>query len=153
MKVIFLEDVKGKGKAGELKEVSTGYARNFLLPQKLAVEATKDNLNKFKQQEKKRARQLEKEIAEAKAAKEKLAGIVVTVSARGGGGEEGGGRLFGSVTSQDVVDALAAAHDIHIEKNKIIQADPIKTFGPHTLKIKLGHEISGEINLMVVEAK
>ena len=125
MKVIFHEDVKGQGKKGELKEVSDGYARNYLLPRKLASEATADNINALKLKEKAKAAQIAK------------AGNA--------------GKLFGAVTSQEISDALKAQFDIDIEKNKIVQAEPIKTFGSFSVKAKLGYEVSGTINVLVVE--
>ena len=119
MKVIFNVDVRGQGKKGEMKEVSDGYARNYLLPRKLATEATADNINALKLKEKAKA--------------------------------GSGGKLFGAVTSQEISKALKEQFDIDIEKNKIVQADPIKTFGAFTVKAKLGYEVSGTINLLVVE--
>ena len=147
MKVILLQDVKGQGKTGDLIKVSDGYARNFLLPRKLAIEANEKNLHELKKQEKKRARQLEKEIAEAKAVQEQLAAVLVKISARAGTG----GRLFGSVTSKEIAEALKEQHGVSIEKNKIIQTEAIKTFGTYEVRVKLGHEISGVINLLVAE--
>ena len=149
MKVIFLTDVRGQGKKDELKEVSDGYARNFLLPRKLAVEATTDTLNAIKLKEKAKAKQLEKDKALAKEVAEKLEAIVVKVPAKGGGG----GKLFGSITSKEISEALLKQCDISIDKNKIVQSEPIKTFGPHEVKCKLGFEVSGTINIMVVEEK
>ena len=149
MKVIFLENVSGKGKKGQLAEVSDGYARNFLLPRKLAVEATADNMNQFKQKEKSRQIQIEREKAEAKANAEKLKSCVVKVSARAGAG----GKLFGSVTNKEISEALAEQFGITIEKNRIVLSDPIKAFGTYEVKCRLGHEISGTIHVMVTEAK
>ena len=147
MKVIFQQDVKGQGKKGELKEVSEGYARNYLLPRKLATEATKDNINAFTQKEKaKRAQELrDRQLAEENAAR--LKDIVVTIRARAGSN----GKLFGSVTSQEITDALAEQHGIAIEKNRIVQADPIKSFGSYEVKCKFGFGIDGTLNLLVIE--
>jgi len=149
MKVIFNQDVKDHGKKGELKNVSDGYARNYLIPRGLAVEATKDNLNAMKLQEKAKAKQIAQEKAQAIENAKQLEGIVVKISAKSGGQ----GRLFGSITSKEISEALAEQHKITVEKNKIVQADPIKTFGTFEIKAKLGHEISGTINLLVVEEK
>ena len=149
MKVILTKDVKGQGKKGELKEVSDGYARNFLLPRGLAKEATADNLNTMKLQEKARKAQIEREIAQAKDYAERLGSVIVRVTAKGGEG----GRLFGSVTSKEISDALAAQHGMTIEKNQIVQTEPIKNFGSYQIKAKLGHEISGVINVLVTEEK
>ena len=147
MKVIFNADVKGQGKKGEMKEVSTGYARNYLLPRGLATEATADNLNAFKLKEKAKAAQIDKEKAQAQEYAEKLSGIQVTVRAKAGAN----GKLFGAVTSQEISDALKAQFGLDIEKNKIVQAEPIKSYGSYTVKAKLGYEISGNISVLVVE--
>lgn len=149
MKVILQKDVKGQGKKGELKEVSDGYARNFLLPRGLAVEATADNLNTMKLREKARKAQIAREIEQAKDYADRLGGVIVRVTAKGGEG----GRLFGSVTSKEISEALAAQHGMNIEKNQIVQTEPIKNFGTFQVKAKLGHEISGIINVLVTEEK
>ena len=149
MKVIFNADVRGQGKKGELKEVSDGYARNYLLPRKLAAEATADNINALKLKEKAKAAQIAKEKAQAEENGKKLAGIQIIIKAKAGSG----GKLFGAVTSQEISKALKEQFDMEIEKNKIVQAEPIKTFGSFTVKAKLGYEISGSINVLVVEDK
>lgn len=149
MKVILTKDVKGQGKKGELKEVSDGYARNYLLPRGLAKEATADNLNTMKLQEKARRAQIAREIEQAQDYAERLGNVIVRVTAKGGEG----GRLFGSVTSKEISDALAEQHGMTIEKNQIVQTDPIKNFGSYQVKAKLGHEISGVINVLVTEEK
>ena len=148
MKVIFNEDVKGQGKKGELKEVSSGYARNYLFPRNLASEATADVLNTFKLKEKAKAAQIAKEKALAVEYAEKLSAVQVTIRAKAGAN----GKLFGAVTSQEISEALKAQFDMDIEKNKIVQAEPIKSYGSYTVKAKLGYEVSGNINLLVVEA-
>ena len=147
MKVIFNVDVRGQGKKGELKEVSTGYARNYLLPRNLATEATPDNLNAFKLKEKAKAAQIAKEKAQAEEYAKKLGAVQVTVRAKAGAN----GKLFGAVTSQEISDALKEQFGMDIEKNKIVQAEPIKSYGSYTVKAKLGYEISGTINVLVVE--
>ena len=147
MKVIFNVDVRGQGKKGELKEVSTGYARNYLLPRNLATEATPDNLNAFKLKEKAKAAQIAKEKAQAEEYAKKLGAVQVTVRAKAGAY----GKLFGAVTSQEISDALKEQFGMDIEKNKIVQAEPIKSYGSYTVKVKLGYEISGSINVLVVE--
>ena len=149
MKVIFNTDVRGQGKKGEMKEVSDGYARNYLLPRKLASEATADALNALKLKEKAKAAQMAKEKALAEENAKRLSGVVVQISARAGQG----GRLFGAVTSQEISDALREQHGIEIEKNKIVQAEPIKQFGSFEVKARLGSEISGVINVLVTEKK
>ena len=148
MKGIFNVDVRGQGKKGELKDVSDGYARNYLLPRGLAAEATADNINAMKLKEKAKAAQLAREKAQALENAKKLEGVQVIIRARAGGA----GKLFGAVTSQEISDALKEQFDIDIEKNKIVQAEPIKNFGSYTVKAKLGFETSGNINVLVVEA-
>ena len=149
MKVIFQKDVKGQAKKGEMKEVSDGYARNFLLPRGLAVEANADNVNTLKLKEKARQAQMAREKAQAEEYAEKLGGVVVTIKAKSGDG----GRLFGAVTSKEISDALAEQHDIHIEKARIVQAEPIKKYGSYDVKCKLGYEVSGVIHVLVIEDK
>ena len=147
MKVIFNADVKGKAKKGEMKEVSDGYARNCLLPRGLAAEATADNINALKLKEKARAAQIEKEKAQAMENAKKLEGVQVVVRAKAGSN----GKLFGAVTSQEISSALKEQFGIEVEKNKIVQAEPIKNYGSYTVKAKLGYEISGSVNVLVVE--
>ena len=147
MKVIFTADVKGQGKKGELKEVSTGYARNYLMPRGLATEATADNLNAFKLKEKAKAAQIAKEKAQAEEYAKKLSGVQVTIRATAGAN----GKLFGAVTSQEISDALREQFGMDVEKNKIVQPEPIKSYGSYTVKAKLGYEISGTVNVLVVE--
>ena len=148
MKVILNADVKGKGKKGEIVNVSDGYARNFLLPRKLAVPATPEALNTMRQQEKARLAQEAAERAAALELAEKLKGCMVKIPAKAGNG----GKLFGSVTSKEVSEALKAQFGFDIAKTKIVLADPIKSFGSYQLKCKLGYEISGTINVTVTEA-
>jgi len=148
MKVILLQDVKDQGKKGDLITVSDGHARNFLIPRKLAMEANTGNMKVLKQQEQAKAKQLEREIAAAKGVETKLQSLIVKVSAKAGSG----GRLFGAVTGKEIVDALKEQHGIEIGKNKIVQSEPIKAFGTYEVKVKLGHEISGVIHVLVVEA-
>ena len=147
MKVILQQDVKGQGKKGQLVEVSEGYGRNYLLPRKLASEATTDNINALKLKEKARAAQIEKEKAQAMENAKKLEGVQVVVRAKAGSN----GKLFGAVTSQEISNALKEQFGIEVEKNKIVQAEPIKNYGSYTVKAKLGYEISGSVNVLVVE--
>ena len=148
MKVIFNVDVKGQGKKGEMKEVSEGYGRNYLLPRKLAVEATTDNLNALRIKERAKQAAIAAEKAKALENARQLESIVVKVPARAGSA----GKLFGAVTNQEISDALKEQFGIEIEKNKIVQADPIKTFGSYQVKAKLGYEVSGTVNVLVIEA-
>ena len=148
MKVILQQDVKGQGKKGQLVDVSDGYARNFLLPKKLAVPATAENVNTMKQQEKARLAQQAAEKAEAEATAKKLEGISVTLSAKAGDG----GRLFGAVTAKEISEALSAQHGLSIAKTKIVLDEPIKSCGGYQLKVKLGYEVTGTLKVQVNEA-
>ena len=148
MKVILLQDVKGQGKQGHLIEASDGYARNFLLPRKLAVTATAENTKTLKMQEKAKKAQEAANKAAAEATAQRLKEITVKVVAKGGNG----GRLFGAVTSKEIADALQAQHGITIPKTKIVQDEPIKTFGGYELKVKLGYEVTGMLKVVVAEA-
>jgi len=147
MKVILQQDVKGQGKKGQMVEVSDGYARNFLLPKKLAVEASADNVNTMKLQEKARLAKLAEEKAQAEAIAAQLKEITVRIVAKGGNG----GRLFGAVTTKEIADALKAQHKIDINKAKLVQDEPIKSFGGYELKAKLGHDVVGTVKVVVAE--
>mgnify|MGYP004731011023 FL=1 len=148
MKVILLQDIRGKGKKGQMIEASDGYARNYLLPRKMAVEATADNVNTMKMNDKAKAEQMAREKAQAQEIAEKLKDITVEIKAKSGNG----GRLFGSITSQEIADALKKQANISIDKKKIVQDEPIKSFGDFSLKAKLGYEITATISVHVSEA-
>ena len=148
MKVILLQDVKGKGKKGQLLEISDGYARNFLLPRKLAVEATADAMNTKKMNDKAAAEKAAKERADALDISRQLREMTVTVTAKGGGA----GRLFGAVTNQEIADALKAKSGITLDKRKIVLSDPIKNVGTYTVTCKLGYEISAPLTVKIEEA-
>jgi len=148
MKVILQQDIKGQGKKGQLVEVADGYARNYLLPRKLAVTATTENVSVMKQQERTRLRKLEADKAKAAAVAEKLESVLVKIKARSGGA---GGKLFGAVTSKEISEALLEQHGVELEKNRIVQEENIKSFGTYEVKCKLGFEITGVIHLLVVE--
>ena len=147
MQVILQQDVKGKGKKGQLVNVSDGYARNFLLPKKLAVIATAENLNTMKLQEKARKAQEAAEKAEAQALAKQLETLTVKIVAKAGEG----GRLFGAVTAKEVSETLAAQHRINIAKTKLVLDEPIKACGGYQIKAKLGYEITGTVKVMVAE--
>ena len=149
MKVILQQDVKGHGKKGQMVEVSDGYGRNFLLPRKLAVEATAENVNTMKMQDKAKKAKEAEEKAQAQAIAEQLKGFQVKIFAKAGQG----GRLFGSVTSKEISESLKEQYKLDINKTKIVLPDPIKSFGSFEVKCKLGHEITGTINVLVVEQK
>ena len=149
MKVILQQDVRGQGKKGQLIEVAEGYARNFLLPRKLAVPATADAVNTMQLREKAKKAEDARLKAEAEAVSEKLKNSPVKVTARAGAN----GKLFGAVTSKEVSDALKEQHGIDLAKQKIVMDEPIKAYGSYELKAKLGYEVSGTIYVMVVEEK
>lgn len=148
MKVILLQDVKGKGKKGQLLEVSDGYARNFMLPKKMAIEATPDAINTMRMNDKATQERIAREKAEALDISRKLREMTVVVTAKGGGA----GKLFGSVTSQEIADALKAKSGIVLDKRKIVIADPIKNVGTYTVTCKLGYEISAPLTVKIEEA-
>ena len=148
MKVILLQDVKGKGKKGQMIEVSDGYARNFMLPKKLAIEATADAVNTMRMNDKAAAEKAARERAEALEISRKLREMTVVVTAKGGGA----GRLFGSVTNQEIADALAKASGIKLDKRKIVLSDPIKSVGTYTVQCKLGYEITAPLTVKIEEA-
>lgn len=146
MKVILLQDVKGKGKKGQLIEVSDGYARNYMLPRKIAQEATADNINTMKMNDK---ALLERQTREREAAiklRDQMKDMTLTVLCKGGGA----GRLFGSVTSQEISDALKAS-GIDLDRRKIVIDETIKTVGQYTVKCKLGYEITANLRIDVKE--
>ena len=148
MKVILLQDVKGKGKKGQMIEVSDGYARNYMLPRKIAVEATADAVNTMRMNDKAAAEKAAKERAEAVELSKKLREMTLTVTAKGGGA----GRLFGSVTNQEIADALKATAGVTLDKRKIVISDPIKSIGTYTVQCKLGYEITAPLTVKIVEA-
>ena len=147
MKVILQADVKGQGKKGQIINVSDGYARNFLFPKKLAIEASADNLNTAKLKEAAENARIAREKSEAQGVAKKLEELTVVVTAKAGNG----GRLFGSVTAAEVADALNKQFGIEIDRHKITM-ETIKQFGGYKLKVKLYNEVSGTINLSVKEA-
>ena len=149
MKVILQQDVKGQGKKGQMVEVSDGYGRNYLLPRKLAVEATAENVNTMRMQDKAKAARLAEEKAAAQALAERLKGVQVKIKARAGQG----GKLFGSITSKEISEELKAQYAIDVNKSKIVLSEPIKSFGSFEVKCKLGSEVSGTIYVLVAEDK
>lgn len=147
MKVILLQDVRGQGKKGEMVNVSDGYARNFLFPRKLAQEATADNINTMRMNDKAKQEKEQRAREEAAALSAKLREMTLTVYAKGGGA----GRLFGSVTSQEISDALKAQEGIELDKRKIVIEDAIKNVGQYTVKVKLGFGIDAPLKVEVKE--
>ncbi len=147
MKVILLQDVRGKGKKGQMLEVSDGYARNYMLPRKIAIEATADAVNTMRMNDKATQERIAKEKAEAMEVSKKLREMTVVVNAKGGGN----GRLFGSVTNQEIADALKAKTGIALDKRKIIITDAIKNVGTYTVSCKLGYEITAPLTVKIEE--
>ena len=147
MKVILLQDVKGKGKKGQMIEVSDGYARNFMLPKKLAIEATADAINTKNMNDKATAERIAREKAEALATANKLREMTLTVTCKGGGA----GRLFGAVTNAEIAAALEK-NGIKLDKRKIVIADTIKNVGTYTVTCKLGYEINAPLTVKIEEA-
>jgi large subunit ribosomal protein L9 len=149
MKVIFLKDVKGKGKKGEIKNVADGYAQNFLFKQGLAIEATPANLKALEAQKNKQKKEAEEELARAKQLKEQLERLTVELSAKAGEG----GRLFGSITSKQIAEALQSQHNIKIDKRKIELNDAIRSLGYTNVPIKLHPEVTATLKVHVSEQK
>jgi large subunit ribosomal protein L9 len=149
MKVIFLKDVKGKGKKGEVKNVADGYAHNFLIKQGLAVEASNANISSLDAQKKKQEKEAAEELAEAKKLKEKLDQITVELTAKAGEG----GRLFGSITTKQVAEELQKKHGIKIDKRKMELEDAIRTLGHTKVPVKLHHEVTATLTVSVKEGK
>ncbi|ANI73049.1 50S ribosomal protein L9 [Staphylococcus aureus] len=147
MKVIFTQDVKGKGKKGEVKEVPVGYANNFLLKKNYAVEATPGNLKQLELQKKRVKQERQQEIEDAKVLKETLSNIEVEVSAKTGEG----GKLFGSVSTKQIAEALKAQHDIKIDKRKMDLPNGIHSLGYTNVPVKLDKEVEGTIRVHTVE--
>ena len=147
MKVILLQDVKGKGKKGQMLEVSDGYARNFMLPRKIAIEATADAVNTMRMNDKATQERIAREKAEAMDTSKKLRELTVVVKAKGGGA----GRLFGSITNQEIADSLKDQAGIALDKRKIVISDPIKNVGTYTVTCKLGYEITAPLTVKIEE--
>lgn len=146
MKVILQQDVRGQGKKGELIEAAEGYARNYLIPRKLAIPATTDAINTMNQQEKARRKAEAENRAAAVATAEKLRGATVKLAAKGGAG----GKLFGAVTGKEISEALKAQLALDVAKQQLV-LDPIKTFGTHEVRAKLGYEVNAVFHVEVAE--
>ena len=147
MKVILLQDVKGKGKKGQMLEVSDGYARNFMLPKKLAIEATPDAINTMKMNDKATQERIAREKAAALEISKKLRAMTLIVKAKGGGA----GRLFGAVTNAEIAAELEK-QGIKLDKRKIVLNETIKNVGTYTATCKLGYEINAPLTVKIEEA-
>ena len=143
MKVILQQDIRGKGKRGQMIEVS----RNYMLPRKLAVEATADNVNTMRMNDKAMQEKRQREREEASAIAARMRDLTVTVFAKGGGA----GRLFGSVTTQEIADALKQSCGIELDRRKLVLDEPIKTTGIYTVRCKLGYEITADLRVEIKE--
>ena len=148
MEVVLLEDVKALGKKGQIVKVNDGYARNFILPKKLGVEATPKNLNDLKLQKANAAKVAAEHLAAAKELAEKLADLSVTVSIKAGEG----GRAFGSVSGKENAQAAKEQLNMEIDKKELVLPEPLKTFGTHQVSIKLHKDVTGTLAVKVVEA-
>ena len=146
MKVILTQDVKGKGKKGQMIEVSDGYARNFMLPKKLAIEATPDAINTMKMNDKATQERIAREKAEALEVSKKLRAMTLVVKAKGGGA----GRLFGAVTNAEIASALEK-QGVKLDKRKIVLNETIKSVGTYTATCKLGYEINAPLTVKIEE--
>jgi large subunit ribosomal protein L9 len=149
MKVILLQDIKGTGTNGEVKEVSDGYARNFLLPRKLAIPASPGNLNRLKDQQRRKQQRKEKELQTSEQLAEKINQITVTLSTKTG--KEG--RMFGSITSKQISQALKKIFQLEIDKKKILLDNPIRSLGVTKVTVKLQPEVFATLSVQVVEEK
>ena len=148
MKVILTADVKGQGKKDRLIEVSDGYARNFLLPRKLAIPADNQSMTELKNKEASKQHKIDTERAAAKEIAGKLESVVVKIKV--GAGADG--HLYGSVTSKEIAEKLQKEHGITVDKRKIALQTPIKAYGTYTLDVRLYTDVSGKINVVVADA-
>ena len=149
MKIILKQDIRGKGKKGQMIEAAEGYARNYLIPRGLAVEATADAVNTMNLQAKAKAKADAEAKAEALAIAEKLKFCQVKIAAKGGEG----GKLFGAITGKEIAAALAEQFSLTIDGKKLVLEQPIKSFGSYEVKAKLGYEVSGTVYVLVIEEK
>ena len=143
------QDIRGKGKKGQMIEAAEGYARNYLIPRGLAVEATADAVNTMNLQAKAKAKADAEAKAEALAIAEKLKSCQVKIAAKGGEG----GKLFGAITGKEIAAALAEQFSLTIDGKKLVLEQPIKSFGSYEVKAKLGYEVSGTVYVLVIEEK
>ena len=148
MKIILLQDEKKLGKKGDIINASDGYARNYILPKGIGVEATAANINDLKLQKANEAKIAEEKLEDAKAMAEKLSSITVNTTIKTGAG----GRAFGSISSKEIAEECKAQHGIEIDKKKIVLDDAIKAPGTYTVQIKLHPQVTGSLSVKVTEA-
>ncbi|MCD8310939.1 MAG: 50S ribosomal protein L9 [Firmicutes bacterium] len=147
MKVLLLEDVKGHGKKNDIVKVSDGYAKNFLIPRKLALEATPAVMHEVEMRHEEEKRREAEERREAEKTAELLGGKIIKLSLK----KSADGKVFGSITSKDICDALEAQHKIKIEKHKLMLTEPIKSFGTFEVKVKIYGDVTGTLNVLITE--
>ena len=147
MKVIFIKDVKGKGNIGDVKDVSVGYAQNFLLKNNLAIEATPANLSKLKGQQKREEKNAAEELSDAKKLKDEIEKVTVEMKAKSGEG----GRLFGSITSKQIADELGKANGIKVDRRRMELPEPIRSLGFTNIPIKIHQEVTATLKVHVTE--
>ncbi|GLC90089.1 50S ribosomal protein L9 [Lysinibacillus piscis] len=147
MKVVFLKDVKGKGKKGEIKNVADGYAQNFLIKNGYAAEANAQAMSQLEGQKKLEAKNAAAELAEAQALKEKVEALTVTLKAKSGDG----GRLFGSVSTKQIAESLQKVHGIKLDKRKMTLPDGIRALGFTNVPVKLHHDVTATLKVHVTE--
>lgn len=147
MKVILLEKVKGHGEKGDVVNVSDGYARNFLLPRNLAVEATPSNMKVLEQQNRVKQQKQQQELEEAKKLAEKIEKITVEIKAKSGEG----GRLFGSVTSKDITEIAKKKHGVEIDRRKLVLPEPIRELGVRNLEVRVYPSVVAKLKVHVTE--
>ena len=148
MEIVLLEDVKALGKKGQIVKVNDGYARNFILPKKLGVEATSKNLNDLKLQKANAAKVAAEQLAAAKELAEQIEKISVTLKMKAGEG----GKAFGSISGKEIVAAAADQLKLDIDKKKLVLPEPIKTFGNHEVPVKLHKDVTAKLTVKVTEA-
>ena len=148
MEIVLLEDVKALGKKGQVVKVNDGYARNFILPKKLGIEATPKNLNDLKLQKANEAKIAAEQLAVAKELAAELAEKSITLAIKAGEG----GRAFGSVSSKEISKAISDQLGLEIDKKKLVLPEPLKTFGTHQVPIKLHKDVTGKLDVKVIEA-
>jgi len=149
MKVIFIKDLQGTGKKGEIKEVKPGYARNYLIPEGIAIEATPENIRQMERQEQILATRKNKELTRAKEIKKALQEGSITISAKAGQDE----KLFGAITPEDIAEAILQQKNIEIDKHQILLEQPIKKLGIYKVSIRTGENITAEVKVWVVREK
>jgi large subunit ribosomal protein L9 len=147
MKVILLQDVKGHGKKGDVVNASDGYARNYLFPRKLAIEATDKNLRELRSRQAAESKRKQAELEEARKQAEALSSLEVVVKAKSGES----GKLFGSITNKEIADALKKQHNIDLDRKKIVLPEPIRSLGSFQLEVKVYPEVTAKLNVKVAE--